>query len=238
MPSSPAKHRFIILFLISGLIFCYSEGKGSIYGAFNKPPEHKPDAPKEVKRDKDAKLPPRNIMTNPGKKGGYGYYHTTIGGKEYPYKEDPYGGVKKKKEEKKDKGNSKPFVSTSHGDRLFDPKSVFSMDGVKVRSAPKKAAPKKASGPAFKSMSAPRDTFNKFPEYKSPEPKHKTPRPKQQSDKKLWKPASGSNYPTPTTSVCFPSSAFLSPFLSIIYSHIILFSYLIVSHPSAFRSRL
>ena len=189
----------------------YSEGKGSIYGALNPPPKYMGEKEPKERTKVDKKPTPRNIMTNPGKQGGYGYYHTTIGGKEYPYQSEPYGGVKKKGDSKP-KTPSKPFISTYHGDRLFDAKGPYTMEGIKLAKKPKPAPKAKAATP-FKAMSVARPTFNKFPEYKSPEKHREGPPPRKQSEK-VWKPSGTSDFPTPSRSVCLHTVSFLFTILS------------------------
>eukprot|EP00770_Monocercomonoides_exilis_P002927 MONOS_2908.2-p1 / transcript=MONOS_2908.2 / gene=MONOS_2908 / organism=Monocercomonoides_exilis_PA203 / gene_product=unspecified product / transcript_product=unspecified product / location=Mono_scaffold00063:131176-132106(-) / protein_length=224 / sequence_SO=supercontig / SO=protein_coding / is_pseudo=false len=176
-------------------------GKGSLYGTLQKPPEHMPEGVKEVKKG-DTKATPRNFITNPPKKGSYGYYHTTIGGKEFEYQPDPYGGVKKKVVgQLENKPITKPFLSTIHGDRVFDPK-VYSEEGIKVRS---KSVPKstKAITVPFKSMSPMRGTIDKFPEYVIPPGgTYKTQTPgKNTTHEKIWKPSGTSDLSVPTKSV-------------------------------------
>lgn len=181
-------------------------GKGSLYGTIDKPYPHMAEGTKNVKKG-ETKPTPRNFLVNPGKKGGYGYYHTTIGGKEYEWQNEPYGGVKKKRVgDIEHKPITRPFISTSHGDRLFDHKNtVYSMDGVKLRarSAPKSARAKTAPVP-FKAMSPMGTTINKFPEYMiKPDPnKDKNPRDLVKHEK-IWKPSGTNDLSIPSNSVCF-----------------------------------
>ncbi|KAK2959326.1 putative protein of unknown function (DUF4586) [Blattamonas nauphoetae] len=55
----------------------------------------------------------RGFFTSPPKKGGSGYAHTLIGGDEYEYMPDPYGGDRKKVEKMKPKTPAIPFRNVS-----------------------------------------------------------------------------------------------------------------------------
>lgn len=124
-----------------------SVGKGSLYGTFNPPPEHMAEQEqKKVRPAGPVELGKRNFLTNPMKKGGYGYYHTTIGGFEYPHSVEPAGGAKTRSytasgAERGGAGGSgaggrmsqtttgishpRPFCSTSHGNRLFTGNAIY-----------------------------------------------------------------------------------------------------------------
>ncbi|KAH7825790.1 putative protein of unknown function (DUF4586) [Monocercomonoides exilis] len=178
-----------------------SVGKGSLYGTLQKPPEHMPEGVKDVKKG-DTKVTPRNFVTNPPKKGSYGYYHTTIGGKEFEYKSEPYGGVKKKiVGQLPNKPITRPFLSTSHGDRLFDNK-IYSEEGVKKRSmtAPQK---QRAVSVPFKGMSPMGGTINKFPEYVIPQGgTYRTRIPgKETVHEKVWRPSGTDDLSIPSKSI-------------------------------------
>ena len=160
----------------------FSVGLGSIYGTFTPPLPHQSDAqPVKARTKDDIKHEPRNFLVSPAKKGGYGYYHTTIGGKEYPYSvEDPAKVQARERAFKKPRaqtaGPSRPaFVSTSHGNRLFTGNAIYTEDPTIIRrslSAPRRRAmsatmgdPKMEARPPFRAMSATRGTLNPFPEY-------------------------------------------------------------------------
>ena len=154
--------------------FFLSVGKGSVYGTFSPPPRHISDGDIEKERTlksgaasgeegspkkREIYHPPRNITTNPVKKGGYGYYHTTIGGFEYPHMpEDPLAsypyssnsssssssspsnastrtrtmGGSKSRSTTNSPLHARPFVSTSYGNRLFTGNAIYRDDNIPI----------------------------------------------------------------------------------------------------------
>jgi hypothetical protein len=173
-----------------------------LYGTIQKPPEHQPDGVKNVQKG-DVKATPRNIQTSPTKKGGSGYYHTLIGGREFEWQNEPMGGVKKKiVGQIEHKPISKPFYSTIHGDRQFDSK-VYTEDGVKPRSKSVPKDTRKITIP-FKSMTHEGETINKFPEYMNSDVKL-TPEERRARIKheKVWRPSGTDDLSVPTRSVFF-----------------------------------
>lgn len=74
-------------------------GSGTYFGTFSKPIEHLVEYPviKQGEMPDKAKPHLRNIVTNPPKRGTYGYAGTTLSkGKEFQYVSDPYEGEKRK----------------------------------------------------------------------------------------------------------------------------------------------
>lgn len=174
-----------------------AEGKGSMYGLIGKLPEHQADTPRE-KTKGDGQVGKRNFLTNPGKKGTYGYSHLGIGGKEFEYIEDPAG--KKLNTHAYDHQFKHPhaFIGTDHGDKVFD-KTVYDESGVKFKNkkTEKKLTP--LHGP-FKPSSPVKDYINKFPEYMEQKEKRKTkddiPPPE-----KVFKPSGTNDLSVPQASI-------------------------------------
>jgi len=146
--------------------------------------EHKTEHHNVTKnyRGPDGKVvvPPRNIVTNPGKSG---HGDSTVGhllGKTYAHKPDPYNRAKelaaKEREEDKKKLQEQPFRSVSHGNENFTTsKKTFGKDDKVLKPAPLKAStpPGKLHENEFKPSNPSKQgynkTINKFPEYK-PDP--------------------------------------------------------------------
>ncbi|KAH7832549.1 putative protein of unknown function (DUF4586) [Monocercomonoides exilis] len=120
----------------------------------------------------------RNFYTNPGKRGGSGYFHTTIGGYEYEYMSEPYGGDRAKVEKMKPKPPPVPFRSMSPPSRPLDT-TVYAplpIDSTKERKRMSKTMgdrpstrstfnpgiPFRPSSPGKKGITG---TINPFPEY-------------------------------------------------------------------------
>lgn len=78
-----------------------SGGSGTYFGTFSEkaPPKHEPEfaVTKKGEKPEDAKAHLKNFVTNPPKKGTFGYPSTTIShGDEYKYVSDPYDGAKRR----------------------------------------------------------------------------------------------------------------------------------------------
>ncbi|KAH7824414.1 putative protein of unknown function (DUF4586) [Monocercomonoides exilis] len=151
-----------------------AEGKGSIYGTINPPPSYEPSGSSEVKKGA-VKEQPRNFLTSPPKRGGFGFYHTTIGGSEFEYLSEPYGGVRKKYvglHETQPISNQR-FVSMCKGGGLFDTK-IYSEEN-RAQTAPRYGMRARGQKPPgfvqsqpFRGMSSRGSSIWRFPEYISP----------------------------------------------------------------------
>jgi len=76
-------------------------GAGTYFGTFNEKsiPKHEPEFAviKKGEKPDEAKAHLKNFVTNPGKRGTFGFSGTTIGhGDEFKYVSDPYDGAKRR----------------------------------------------------------------------------------------------------------------------------------------------
>jgi len=158
-----------------------STGLGDYFGSIGKVFEHMQEY--EVKKLVKGEVKPgdkKNIVTNPSKKGTYGFAHIGIG-KDFEFKGDPFNAPHEKELEDKKKMNAKivgkgPFKSMSKTLDFFDTQPnvaasrIYTLDKPIPERADKtsKSPPKTAEKP-FKPSSPPKNgfnsTFSKFPEY-------------------------------------------------------------------------
>eukprot|EP00695_Tsukubamonas_globosa_P002974 TRINITY_DN421_c0_g1_i3.p1 TRINITY_DN421_c0_g1~~TRINITY_DN421_c0_g1_i3.p1 ORF type:complete len:294 (+),score=70.31 TRINITY_DN421_c0_g1_i3:169-1050(+) len=153
-----------------------SSGSGNYYGCIGGVYTHEKEF--ETEKARDTSPQPKNVLTNPSRKGTFGVPNTTIG-KSFEYVPDPYESVKKKEIDERKASTSRnvagPFKGMSHGLDFFDSQPnvaasrVYTIDKpIEAREeAPKKEAPIPTP---FKPSSPPKigynSTLQRFPEYK------------------------------------------------------------------------
>jgi len=183
-------------------------GAGSYVGCFTSKPVHEVEFAVVTHKDKPEgpKAHLRNIVTNPAKKGTYGYPSLTLShGDEQKYVSDPYEG-ERRKEALAAKENSKKLVGPAFKAAckrggFFDETAhgvckVYTIEGglppKKISGEEKKTPLAKAWKPAGRLV----DSITKFPEYQEDpyEAKEKALWEKRKQEKPLtaWKPIGGS----------------------------------------------
>lgn len=208
-----------------------STGLGDNFGSIGKPyeyiPAHDPNKKEEPKTKSTKEPQKKNILTNPPKKGTYGFAKVAIG-PDYNYQTDPFDGTREK-EMKERKENSEKiigkaaFKATAKPLDFFDTQpnvassKVYTMDKPMPEVKKKEAAVvKNVTEKPFKPSSPPKggynSTFTKFPEYKhdpydvklsaEDAKKAKEQRAANQSTKPVWKSMSVPKS-SPTKSIVF-----------------------------------
>lgn len=154
-----------------------SSGKGDYYGTFDEKniPKHEAEFPPLVTTERKVETRSRAILTNPPKKGTYGYSGLSIGGAgEVQYVSDPYFSDQHREALERKAGAAKnmgaPFRSRVHTGAFLDETE----HGVsKVYSLSKPLPPKKEAKPEPEPVAAKpwvpggalRKEITKFPEY-------------------------------------------------------------------------
>lgn len=186
-------------------------GSGTYFGTFQEtqPPKHEPEfaVGKKGEKPEDAKAHLKNFVTNPAKKGTFGFPNTTLShGDEYKYVSDPYDGAKRKdalaSKESTKKIVGPAFKSSCRHQDFFDETShgvsrVFTID--KPLPAKRPGTQEGKHTPLAKAW-RPGGTLvadiTKFPEYQEDpyEAKEKAMREarKAQKENVAWKPIGGS----------------------------------------------
>lgn len=168
-------------------------GLGECTGNFSKFPKWEPRDGTDKKTKDDIPPPPKaNIMTNPVKKGSYGYPRTTLSkGSEYQYMPDPYSRARELEQEEKKKvaektaifTGGKPFNTMSHARDCFD-KSVYTdpehlrggyKPGSSTRDLMLEGKPPMIPSSPPKRLTAFTGCFSKFPKAVPPGPEKKDP---------------------------------------------------------------
>lgn len=196
-------------------------GSGTYYGTFSEsnPPPHLVEYAVTKAGDMPTKAQPqlRNIVTNPPRKGTYGYTGTSLSkGTEFKYISDPYEG-EKRREAQTAKESSKrivgpPFKGACRRGGFFDESNhgvsrVYTIDRALP---PKKPAPDHRAAPIAKSWrpgGALVTSITKPPEYMEDpyEAKEKAAREQRRKDRPAhgtWKPIGGSKS-LPTKAIKF-----------------------------------
>ncbi|KAK9814369.1 hypothetical protein WJX72_004672 [[Myrmecia] bisecta] len=147
----------------------------------------------------EVKGQPRNMTTNPMKKGGYGFNKTTLSERkgykgvmgEYEYLADPLDWAKQQAA-----AHKAPLVTVPFKPPRLDSKGLFGQYTHEVEGQPMTVyGSHKLEGPAFKpTFSGRTGTFNKYPEYMS-SPVHQAVRQKHDEENAppAWKPTKGYN---------------------------------------------
>ena len=185
-------------------------GSGTFFGTFSEkePPKHEPEFAVTKKGDKpeDAKAHLKNFVTNPPRKGTFGFPNTTIGhGDEYKYVSDPYDGAKRR-EALANKESTKnivgpAFKSSCRKQDFFDEtghgvSKVFSLDKPLPAKRPNTHDSKAPLAKAWRPGGTLVGDITKHPEYQEDpyEAKEKAIREarKQQKASVAWRPIGGS----------------------------------------------
>eukprot|EP00998_Keelungia_sp_KM082_P006426 NODE_2676_length_1012_cov_327.668927_g2656_i0.p1 GENE.NODE_2676_length_1012_cov_327.668927_g2656_i0~~NODE_2676_length_1012_cov_327.668927_g2656_i0.p1 ORF type:complete len:296 (+),score=61.50 NODE_2676_length_1012_cov_327.668927_g2656_i0:77-964(+) len=199
-----------------------SSGLGGDWGCFTRW-KHETDfvVVKKGELPTKAAAQPRNIVTNPAKRGTFGTPGTTLGkGDETKYISDPYEGERRRELQDAKSASKKfvggPFRAACRRTEYFDGQGnvaaskVYSLDRPlparkpeKPKSAPVVTVPFKPSNPSRKGFNA---TLGKAPEYREDpyEAKERAEREARQTHKPAvtWKPVSGGKS-LPTRSIAF-----------------------------------
>lgn len=201
-----------------------STGPGSYFGCLDTKPIPHQQEYNVVKRDAiTAKVEtkrPKNIITNPGKKGTFGYVGTTFSKVEAPTKNDDYDAQRKLEQEQWKKSKEKmitnvTFRTTIRGVQTFDQKTGTGVSAVydtytapegkeKKSRKPKKEVEKKPDDrPPFKYSSGTKrgdaGNLNSFPNKRGDKPdpyddieaRQKAEKNKKAAIGGTWKPVSG-----------------------------------------------
>jgi hypothetical protein len=188
-----------------------SGGSGTYFGTFNEknPPKHEVEFAVGTKSDKPdaAKAHLKNFVTNPSKRGTFGYPNLTLGkGDEFKYVSDPYEGEKRREAVASKESSKKivgpPFKSSCKRGGCFDETNhgvskVFSID--KPLPAAHALAEENNSplSKAWRPAGALVAEITKFPEYQEDpyEAKEKALRESRKNEKArtAWKPIGPQN---------------------------------------------
>lgn len=199
-----------------------SSGSGSYFGTIGGRIEHVAPGKKEPKKKnkEDEPLQKRNIITNPPKKGTFGFPGTTLEKNMYKWdKPNPYDTYKEHLATQSKKGREKmmgklPFKSSCKGPEFFSTnQEIYKVDDSVKKGEQKKTkkggSPSKKNVVPFKIGAYKNATFNPYPKYVPTTTDEKKKKKKKegegQKEFKVFKPA-GTTKSGPTRSIIFGSN--------------------------------